>query len=106
MKKKKSHILKNSFFEKGGISRNVLFIFFVVFLLIIQIAVSFKSEDTIIRIRKVDKDLFDEKMKSISSEIILMNWYKPSVIENKVKSDSLFPIDKFPKDQLPTYIYN
>ena len=60
MKKKKSHILKNSFFEKGGFSRNVLFIFFIVFLLILQIAVSFKSEDTIIRIRKVDKDLFDE----------------------------------------------
>ena len=104
MKKRRSNILKDSFFERGGISRNVFFILFVVLLMIFQIGISFKSEDTIIKLKKVNQDLFDENMKLISVEINLMNWYKPSVIQSRVISDSLFSLDYFSEDPLPTYI--
>ena len=72
--------------------------------MIFQIGISFKSEDTIVKLKKVNQDLFDENMKLISVEINLMNWYKPSVIQSRVISDSLFSLDYFSEDPLPTYI--
>ena len=61
--------------------------------MIFQIGISFKSEDTIIKLKKVNQDLFDGNMKLISVEINLMNWYKPSVIQSRVISDSLFSLE-------------
>ena len=48
MLKGRKKILKVNFFEEGGISNNALFILFIVFLMAIQIGISFKSENTII----------------------------------------------------------
>lgn len=96
MVKGNSNILKNSFFEEGGISQNAFFILFVVFLMIIQIGISFKNEEIIIRTRQADYNRFNEGMKSISLKIDLMNWYKRSVIEKKVKGSGLQSSDKLP----------
>ena len=93
---KKSKILKVSFFEKGGASNYFLFILFFVFLIVIQIGVSFKSEDTIIRIRKCEKEIFDLGMKSMSLKTDMMGMYKRSVIEERIKGSGLKTSDKLP----------
>ena len=92
----KSNIFKNTFFEDGVISRNAFFILFVVCLMVTQIGMSFKSEDTIIKTRKSDKKLFNLGMKSMSLKIDLMDWYKRSVIEKKVKGSGLQSSNKLP----------
>ena len=93
---KKTKILKVSFFEKGGLSNYFLFILFFVFLIVIQIGISFKSEDTIIRIRKCEKEIFDLGMKSMSLKTDMMGMYKRSVIEEKIKGSGLKTSDKLP----------
>ena len=85
-----------SFFEKGGMSNYFLFILFFVFLIVIQIGVSFKSEDTIIRIRKSEKEIFDLGMKSMSLKTDMMGMYKRSVIEERIKGSGLKTSDKLP----------
>ena len=85
-----------SFFEKGGASSYFLFILFFVFLIVIQIGVSFKSEDTIIRIRKCEKEIFDLGMKSMSLKTDMMGMYKRSVIEERIKGSGLKTSDKLP----------
>ena len=96
MIKGSSNILTNGFFEDGGISKNAFFIFFIVLLLIIQIGIYFKGEETIIQIRNADKEIFNLGMKSMSSQINLMDWYKRSVIEIKVEDRGLISADKLP----------
>ena len=93
---KKTKILKVSFFEKGGLSNYFLFILFFVFLIVIQIGISFKSEDTIIRIRNCEKEIFDLGMKSMSLKTDMMGMYKRSVIEEKIKGSGLKTSDKLP----------
>tara|TARA_B100000614_G_C14467095_1_gene460945 strand:+ start:372 stop:677 length:306 start_codon:yes stop_codon:yes gene_type:complete len=93
---KQSKILKVSFFEKGGVSNYFLFIIFFVFLIVIQIGVSFKSEDTIIRIRQSEKEIFDLGMKSMSLKTDMMGMYKRSVIEERIKGSGLKTSDKLP----------
>ncbi len=85
-----------SFFEKGGVSNYFLFILFFVFLIVIQIGVSFKSEDTIIRIRQSEKEIFDLGMKSMSLKTDMMGMYKRSVIEERIKGSGLKTSDKLP----------
>lgn len=85
-----------SFFEKGGLSNYFLFILFIVFLIVIQIGISFKSEDTIIRIRKCEKEIFDLGMKSMSLKTDMMGMYKRSVIEERIKGSGLKTSDKLP----------
>ena len=85
-----------SFFEKGGASSYFLFILFFVFLIVIQIGVSFKSEDTIIIIRKCEKEIFDLGMKSMSLKTDMMGMYKRSVIEERIKGSGLKTSDKLP----------
>jgi len=85
-----------SFFEKGGVSNYFLFIIFFVFLIVIQIGVSFKSEDTIIRIRQSEKEIFDLGMKSMSLKTDMMGMYKRSVIEERIKGSGLKTSDKLP----------
>ena len=98
MAKGRKKILKVSFFDKGGISNNATFILFVVFLMVIQIGISFKSENTIIEIRKSEKQIFDLRMKSMSLTTEMTSWYKPSVIVNrlKVEGSELKNSDKLP----------
>ena len=92
----KTKILKVSFFEKGGLSNYFLFILFFVFLIVIQIGISFKSEDTIIRIRKCEKEIFNLGMKSMSLKTDMMGMYKRSVIEERIKGSGLKTSDKLP----------
>ena len=92
----KTKILKVSFFEKGGLSNYFIFILFFVFLIVIQIGISFKSEDTIIRIRKCEKEIFDLGMKSMSLKTDMMGMYKRSVIEERIKGSGLKSSDKLP----------
>ena len=94
--KKTSKIFKVSFFERGGFSNYFLFILFFVFLLVIQIGVSFKSEDIIIRIRKSEKEIFDLGMKSMSLKTDMMGMYKRSVIEERIKGSGLRTSEKLP----------
>jgi hypothetical protein len=99
MAKGRKKILKVSFFDKGGISNNATFILFVVFLMVIQIGISFKSENTIIEIRKSEKQIFDLRMKSMSLTTEMTSWYKPSVIVNRLKAEGseLQDSDKLPE---------
>ncbi len=85
-----------SFFEKGGFSNYFMFILFFVFLLVIQIGVSFKSEDLIIRIMKSEKEIFDLGMKSMSLKTDMMGMYKRSVIEERIKGSGLRTSEKLP----------
>jgi len=94
--KDKSKILKIDFFEEGGISNNMLFILFLVFLMVVLIGVSFKTESTIVNIRKSEKQIFDLGMKSMSLKTDMMNLYKRSVIEKKVNGTGLESSDKLP----------
>ena len=98
MLKGRKKILKVNFFEKGGISNNTTFIIFIVLLMIIQIGISLKSENTIIEIRKSEKRIFDLRMKSMSLTIEMMGWYKRSVIEDRLKEEEseLKTSDKLP----------
>jgi len=96
MLKDKSKILKVDFFDKGGISNHSLFILFFVFLMVIQIGVSFKCEDTVVKIRKSDKQIFDLGMKSMSLRTDMMGLYKRSVIEKRIKGSGLKTSDKLP----------
>ena len=96
MLKRRKKTLKVNFFEKGGISNNVTFILFVVFLMIIQIGISLKSENTIIEIRKSEKQIFDLRMKSRSLTIEMTGLYKRSVIKAKLKDSELIDSDKLP----------
>jgi len=89
MLKRSKKILKVNFFEKGGISNNATFILFVVLLMIIQIGVSLKSENTIIEIRKSEKEIFDLGMKSMTKTTEMMGWYKRSFIKEKLKDSEL-----------------
>ncbi len=77
-------------------SNYFLFILFFVFLIVIQIGVSFKSEDTIIRIRQSEKEIFDLGMKSMSLKTDMMGMYKRSVIEERIKGSGLKTSDKLP----------
>jgi len=89
--------LKVNFFEKGGISNNATFILFVVLLMIIQIGISLKSENTIIAIRESEKKIFDLQMKLRSLTIEMDGLYKRSVIKNKLEEESeLKTSDKLP----------
>ena len=94
--KDKSKILKIDFFEEGGISNNMIFILFLVFLMVVLIGVSFKTESTIVNIRKSEKQIFDLGMKSMSLKTDMMNLYKRSVIEKKVNGTGLESSDKLP----------
>ena len=96
MLKGRKKILKVNFFEEGGISNNSLFILFVVFLMAIQIGISFKHENIIIEIRKSEKQIFDLGMKSMSLTTEMMGLYKRSVIENRLKESELKTSDKLP----------
>ena len=96
MKKYLIKILKINFFEEGGISNNMLFILFLVFLMVVLIGVSFKTESTIVNIRKSEKQIFDLGMKSMSLKTDMMNLYKRSVIEKKVNGTGLESSDKLP----------
>jgi len=96
MLKDKSKILKIDFFEEGGISNNMIFILFLVFLMVVLIGVSFKTESTIVNIRKSEKQIFDLGMKSMSLKTDMMNLYKRSVIEKKVNGTGLESSDKLP----------
>ena len=96
MLKDKSKMLKINFFEEGGISNNMLFILFLVFLMVVLIGVSFKTESTIVNIRKSEKQIFDLGMKSMSLKTDMMNLYKRSVIEKKVNGTGLESSDKLP----------
>ena len=96
MLKGRKKILKVNFFEKGGISNNTTFIIFIVLLMIIQIGISFKSENTIISIRKSEKQIFDLGMKSMSLTTEMMGLYKRSVIEDRLKESELKTSDKLP----------
>ena len=98
MLKGKKKILKVNFFGKGGISNNSTFIFFVVFLMVIQIGISLKSENTIIAIRESEKKIFDLQMKLRSLTIEMDGMYKRSVIESKLleEDSKLKTSDKLP----------
>ena len=91
-------ILKVNFFDKGGISNNTTFIIFIVLLMIIQIGISLKSENTIIEIRKSEKQIFDLRMKSRSLTIEMTGLYKRSVIADRLKEEEseLKTSDKLP----------
>jgi len=97
MLKNSKKILKVSFFEEGGISNHALFILFIVFLFVVQIGVSFKSENTSIEIRKAEKEIFDLGMENMSLKTDLMIWYKRTIIEKKVKGSGLKSSDKLPQ---------
>ena len=98
MLKERKKILKVNFFEKGGISNNTTFIIFIVLLMIIQIGISLKSENTIIEIRKSEKQIFDLRRKSRSLTIEMTGLYKRSVIESRLKEEEskLKTSDKLP----------
>tara|TARA_B110000495_G_C22896584_1_gene523086 strand:- start:601 stop:918 length:318 start_codon:yes stop_codon:yes gene_type:complete len=96
MLKRSNKILKVNFFEKGGISNNATFILFVVLLMIIQIGVSLKSENTIIEIRKSEKEIVDLGMNSMSLTTEMTGWYKRSVIKKKLKDSELIDSDNQP----------
>tara|TARA_B100000809_G_C14881197_1_gene439239 strand:- start:285 stop:596 length:312 start_codon:yes stop_codon:yes gene_type:complete len=98
MLKGRKKILKVNFFEKGGISNNTTFIIFIVLLMIIQIGISLKSENTIIEIRKSEKQIFDLRMKSRSLTIEMTGLYKRSVIADRLKEEEseLKTSDKLP----------
>lgn len=65
-------------------------------MLVIQIGISFKSEDLIIRIRNSEKEIFDLGMKSMSLKTDMMGMYKRSVIEERIKGSGLRTSDKLP----------
>ena len=102
MLKGRKKILKVNFFEKGGISNNTTFIIFIVLLMIIQIGISLKSENTIIEIRKSEKQIFNLKMKSRSLTIEMTGLYKRSVIENRLKEE--YASELKTSDKLPLII--
>lgn len=87
MLKGRKKILKVNFFEKGGISNNTTFIIFIVILMIIQIGISLKSENTIIEIRESERKIFDLEMNLRSLSIEMDGMYKRSVIENRLKEE-------------------
>ena len=76
MLKGRKKILKVNFFEKGGISNNTTFIIFIVILMIIQIGISLKSENTIIEIRESERKIFDLEMNLRSLSIEMDGMYK------------------------------
>tara|TARA_B100000700_G_C14869854_1_gene772862 strand:+ start:541 stop:846 length:306 start_codon:yes stop_codon:yes gene_type:complete len=96
MLKGSKKILTSNFFEKGGISNNAIFISFIVLIMAIQIGISFKTENTIISIRDAEKKIFDLGMKSMSLRSDMMEMYKRSVIESKLKESELKTSDKLP----------
>ena len=99
MIKRRSNILKDNFFEEGGISRNAFFIFFIAFLMCIQVGVSFKSEDVMIQIRESEKKLF--ALKQESDKYVFENTLSRSEI-----SELLADIgsDLQPPDTSPRYL--
>ena len=94
--KKSNNIFKGNFFEKGGISAQSPFIMFVVFLIIIQIGISFKSVNIIIETNEINTEIFELGRQSISLKTKLMGLYKRSVVEQKVKEFDLQTSDKLP----------
>ena len=94
--KKSNNIFKGNFFEKGGISTQSPFIMFVVFLIIIQIGISFKSVNVIIETNEINTEIFELGRQSISLKTKLMGLYKRSVVEQKVKEFDLQTSDKLP----------
>ena len=94
--KKSNNIFKGNFFEKGGISNQAPFIIFVVFLIILQIGISFKSIDVIIETNEINKEIFYLGRQSISLKTKLMGLYKRSVVEQKVKDFDLETSGKLP----------
>ena len=94
--KKSNNIFKGNFFEKGGISAPSPFIMFVVFLIIIQIGISFKSVNVIIETNEINTEIFELGRQSISLKTKLMGLYKRSVVEQKVKEFDLQTSDKLP----------
>ena len=48
--RKRSNIINKGFFEEDGISRNIFYIFFIAFLICVQIGISAKTKSTIIEI--------------------------------------------------------
>ena len=96
MRKKRKKIMDVNFFEKGGFYNHAYFILYIVFLMLIQIGVSFKLEDTNVRIRVKDQESFDLGMKSMSLKTEMMSWYKRTIIEKKVKNFGLKSSDKLP----------
>ena len=67
-----------------------------VFLIIIQIGISFKSVNVIIETNEINTEIFELGRQSISLKTKLMGLYKRSVVEQKVKEFDLQTSDKLP----------
>ena len=94
MKKNKSKIsflsvLKGDFFSKKRNTKYLPFLLLVVFLLMINIRVSFNAEKLQKKSIKLEKEVADLRLTYITTKSQLMSLYKRSKIEEMVESQDL-----------------
>ena len=94
MKKKKSNIsllsiLKGDFFSKEKNTKYLPFLLLIVFLLLINIRVSFNAEKLQKKSIKLEQEVADLRLTYITTKSELMNLYKRSEIEKMVEKQGL-----------------
>ena len=94
MKKKKSNIsllsiLKGDFFSKEKNTKYLPFLLLIVFLLLVNIRVSFNAEKLQKRSIKLEHEVADLRLTYITTKSELMNLYKRSEIEKMVENQGL-----------------
>tara|TARA_B100000945_G_scaffold247975_1_gene204428 strand:+ start:104 stop:433 length:330 start_codon:yes stop_codon:yes gene_type:complete len=94
MKRNKSNIsllsiLKGDFFSKKQNTRYLPFLLLIVFLLLVNIRVSFNAEKLQKKSIKLEREVADLRLTYITTKSELMSLYKRSKIEDMVKVQGL-----------------
>ena len=88
---KRSNIINKGFFEEDGISRNIFYIFFIAFLICVQIGISAKTKSTIIEIDQLKNALRSIENIYMSTKHEFAKYESPSEIQKKVSFMGLHP---------------
>ena len=86
-----SSILTGSFLEKEGLTRQIPFISYIFFLLLIYVANAYYGEKTIYKIEKYKSDMIELRSEYISSKTRLMTGTNISKLSEKLKNKNIFP---------------
>ena len=77
-------LLKGDFLMRNNNQKNVPFILFIVFLLLVNISISFHAVRLVKHINKLEKEIYNSRLVYITMKSDLMHFYQRSVIEEKV----------------------
>ena len=94
MKKSKNNktilsLLRGDFLMRNNNQKNIPFILFIVFLLLVNISISFNAVGLVRDLARLEKEVYDLRLVYITTKSDLMHYYKRSVIEEKVSSFGL-----------------